>query len=113
MEEWGGGGLGRGRSDGEEEGRGAPGCDSQGPGLHTCPSCHLDLGDTRELYDHMERGGGRCLLAMGLTLAQFKRQIRLKQMKLRHRRQVGHSWSNIGCRTMFRIVGQFESHLKL
>ena len=83
--------------------------DSQG---HTCPACREELGDTRELYDHMERGGGRCLLAMGLTLGEFKRRRHLQQKKLRHRQKVSHGDANIGYRTMFRIMGQFESHHK-
>ena len=66
-------------------------------GLHHCPTCHQGMGDTRALFLHMQEGGGRCLLAMGLSLDQFKRQIRLRQMKLRDKRQVSPGWGNKGC----------------
>ena len=77
-----------GRVDGEEEGRG-------GLGLHECPTCRQDLGDTRALYAHLQTGGGRCLQAMGATFQEFKQQFRQRQMRSNARQKVSHGWGQL------------------
>ena len=52
---------------------------SQDQGLYHCPTCRQDLGTTTALFLHLQTGGGRCLLARGQTLEQFKGEFRRRQ----------------------------------
>lgn len=65
---------------------------SQDTPLLQCPLCARDFEDTKSLHTHMEDPPRRCLVDLGLSREEWRRQFRLRQK----RRQVK---SNNLCKT--------------